>query len=176
LARQIDRVTGFVNLKRGVTVNPGVISGGTRSNVVAAEAHAEVDIRVPKLRDAETLDRKFHALRSVDKRCNIEIEGGMNRPPMERSIGIVQLFRTARQTTDCGFCGHTEDQAEVSMGEGFRMERDTMGEMRVPTDALYGAQTARAVENFPISGMRFQRPFIRALALIKSEAARVNRE
>ena len=60
------------------------------------------------------------------------------------------------------------------MGEGFRMERDTMGEMRVPTDALYGAQTARAVENFPISGMRFQRSFIGALGLIKAAAAKVN--
>jgi fumarate hydratase class II len=49
-----------------------------------------------------------------------------------------------------------------------------MGEMRVPRDALYGAQTARAVENFPISGMRFQRPFLRALGLIKAAAARVN--
>jgi len=62
------------------------------------------------------------------------------------------------------------------MAEAFRVERDTMGEMRVPADALYGAQTARAVENFPISGLRFQRPFIRALALIKSAAARVNGE
>ena len=62
------------------------------------------------------------------------------------------------------------------MAEAFRVERDTMGEMRVPTDALYGAQTARAVENFPISGLRFQRQFIRALALIKSAAARVNGE
>jgi len=62
------------------------------------------------------------------------------------------------------------------MAEAFRGERDTMGEMRVPADALYGAQTARAVENFPISGLRFQRPFIRALALIKSAAARVNGE
>ncbi len=60
------------------------------------------------------------------------------------------------------------------MAEAFRIERDTMGEMRVPADALYGAQTARAVENFPISRMRFQRPFLRALALIKSAAARVN--
>src|SRR5215471_5163040 len=51
-----------------------------------------------------------------------------------------------------------------------------MGEMRVPADALYGAQTARAVENFPISGLRFPRAFIRALALIKSVAARVNGE
>jgi fumarate hydratase class II len=56
----------------------------------------------------------------------------------------------------------------------YRVERDTMGEMRVPDDALYGAQTQRAVENFPISGLRFPRAFIRALALIKSAAARVN--
>jgi fumarate hydratase, class II len=55
-----------------------------------------------------------------------------------------------------------------------RIERDTMGEMRVPADALYGAQTQRAVENFPISGLRFPRSFLRALGLIKSAAARVN--
>src|SRR5258708_17329847 len=60
------------------------------------------------------------------------------------------------------------------MAEAFRIEHDTMGEMRVPADALYGAQTARAVENFPISRLCFQRAFIRALALIKSVAARVN--
>src|SRR5579863_1334944 len=62
------------------------------------------------------------------------------------------------------------------MAEAYRIERDTMGEMRVPADALYGAQTARAVENFPMSGLRLPRPFIRALALIKSAAARVNGE
>jgi fumarate hydratase class II len=56
----------------------------------------------------------------------------------------------------------------------YRIEHDTMGEMRVPGDALYGAQTQRAVENFPISRLRFPRAFIRALGLIKSAAARVN--
>ena len=56
----------------------------------------------------------------------------------------------------------------------YRTERDTMGEMKVPAEALYGAQTARAVENFPISGLRFPRSFIRALGLIKSAAAKVN--
>jgi fumarate hydratase, class II len=60
------------------------------------------------------------------------------------------------------------------MDERFRTERDTMGEMRVPERALYGAQTARAVENFPISGRRLPRAFLRALALIKSAAAKVN--
>ena len=59
---------------------------------------------------------------------------------------------------------------------GHRIERDTMGEVRVPDDALYGPQTQRAVENFPISGLRFPRAFIRALGLIKSCAAKVNGE
>jgi fumarate hydratase class II len=67
-------------------------------------------------------------------------------------------------------------EEEVGMADAFRIEHDTMGEMRVPADALYGAQTARAVENFPISRLRFPRAFIRALALIKSVAARVNGE
>jgi fumarate hydratase class II len=60
------------------------------------------------------------------------------------------------------------------MEQDYRIEHDTMGEMRVPRNALYGAQTARAVENFPISRMRFQRPFLRALGLIKAAAAQVN--
>jgi fumarate hydratase class II len=59
------------------------------------------------------------------------------------------------------------------MGQ-YRIEKDTMGEVHVPTDALYAAQTQRAVLNFPISRLRFTRPFIRALGLIKSSAAQVN--
>jgi len=97
LARQIERIAGFTNLKRGVTVNPGLINGGSRSNVVAAEASAVIDIRAPRLRDAESLERKFQSLKPFDKRCKLEIKGGLNRPPMERSVGIVQLFRTAQQ-------------------------------------------------------------------------------
>lgn len=97
LARQIERVAGFTNIRRGITVNPGVISGGTRSNVVAEEARAVVDIRVPWLRDAEALERKFRSLKPIDKRCRVEVEGGLNRPPMERSVGIVQLYRTAEK-------------------------------------------------------------------------------
>jgi len=96
LARQIDRIAGFTRWKKGITVNPGVISGGTRSNVVAAEATAEVDIRVLKLRDVPGLERKFCTLKPFDRRCTIEVSGGLNRPPMERSAGIVKLFRTAQ--------------------------------------------------------------------------------
>src|SRR4051794_29371662 len=56
----------------------------------------------------------------------------------------------------------------------FRTEKDSMGEMRVPAAALYGATTARAVENFPISGITFSRPFLRAVGLIKAAAAQAN--
>ena len=55
-----------------------------------------------------------------------------------------------------------------------RIEKDSMGEMQVPANAYYGAQTARAVENFPISGLRFSRRFIQALGRIKAAAARSN--
>jgi len=96
LAKQIERIAAFTQLNRGTTVNPGVISGGTRSNVIAAEASAEVDIRVARLQDAAPLDRKFHALRPHDKRCSIEVAGGLNRPPMERSPAIRDLFSRAR--------------------------------------------------------------------------------
>lgn len=96
LARQIPKIAAFTNLKQGITVNPGVISGGTRTNVVAAEARAGVDIRIAKLKDAAGLDKKFRSLRPVDKRCSIQVQGGLNRPPMERSPAIRRLFQTAR--------------------------------------------------------------------------------
>ena len=62
------------------------------------------------------------------------------------------------------------------MGEDFRTEQDSMGAMQVPARAYYGAQTARAIANFPISGLHFPRPFVKALGLIKLHAARANRE
>ena len=62
------------------------------------------------------------------------------------------------------------------MSEGYRIEKDSMGEVRVPTDALYGAQTQRAVENFPVSGICISRPLIHALGVIKQAAAKVNSE
>ena len=77
-------------------MNPGVISGGTRTNVVAAEARADIDIRVLRLKDAPALEKKFRGLRPIDRRCSLEVSGGLNRPPMERSPGIVKLFRTAQ--------------------------------------------------------------------------------
>lgn len=97
MARQIPKIAAFTNLKQGITVNPGVINGGTRPNVIAAEARAEVDIRIAKMKDAALLDKKFRSLRPIDKRCSIQVEGGLNRPPMERSPAIRSLFQKARE-------------------------------------------------------------------------------
>jgi glutamate carboxypeptidase len=97
LARQIDRIYTFNDRERGITVNPGVISGGTRSNVVAAEALAEIDVRVVRATDASILGKMFRALRPYDARCSIEVSGGLNRPPMPRSRATVTLFRTAQR-------------------------------------------------------------------------------
>ncbi len=96
MARQIGRIAGFTKLGRGVTVSAGVIQGGTRSNVVPAECRVEIDVRAPKAADQRYLERRFASLKPFDKRCTVEIEGGLNRPPMERSAGTQRLFQTAR--------------------------------------------------------------------------------
>jgi glutamate carboxypeptidase len=97
LAKQIEQIATFTNLDRGITVNPGVVSGGTRTNVIAAEATVHVDIRIQRLKDETALDRKFRSLKPFDRRCTIEVTGGLNRPPMERSAGVVKLYRAAQE-------------------------------------------------------------------------------
>jgi glutamate carboxypeptidase len=96
LARQITAVSKFNDLQRGVSVNPGVIRGGTRTNVIAAEATAEIDVRIKEAKQAAALDRKFHSLKPSDKRCTLGIEGGINRMPMERTPGVAALYKKAR--------------------------------------------------------------------------------
>ena len=96
LAHQIARIADFGEPKRGLTVNVGVIRGGTRTNVIAAEAVAEVDVRIERLADAARIDRKFRGLKSVNRKCRLEISGGVNRPPMERGAGTTALFAKAQ--------------------------------------------------------------------------------
>ena len=95
-ARQISEIAKFTDLERGITVNPGVISGGTRSNVIADTAQLHVDVRVNRLVDAAELDEKFRSLKAKDERCTVSVDGGLNRPPMERTAEIAALFHKAR--------------------------------------------------------------------------------
>ena len=96
LSRVIEMVSDWTDLKRGLTVSVGVAGGGTKTNVIAAEAFAEVDVRIAKIADGGRIERKFAALKAADKRCSLSIVGGINRPPMERTRGTVHLFEQAR--------------------------------------------------------------------------------
>jgi glutamate carboxypeptidase len=98
LARQIEKISAWTNLDKGITLNAGVIGGGTKSNVVPAEAWAEIDLRVAKRADGPRMEKRFAALKPTAKSgCTLTIEGGINRPPMERTRGTIQLFRRAQQ-------------------------------------------------------------------------------
>ena len=96
LARLVQTVSAWTDLSRGLTVNVGTVAGGTRSNVVAAEAAAEVDVRVATAADGAEIDRAMHALRCQDSACTLTVSGSLNRPPMERSAGTVRLYEQAR--------------------------------------------------------------------------------
>lgn len=96
LARQILAVSSWQDLARGVSVNVGCIEGGTRSNVVAERAWAEVDVRVPTLDDAARVEARMQALAPTDPRVRLRVTGGINRPPFERTPGVVSLFEQAR--------------------------------------------------------------------------------
>ncbi len=109
LAHQQLALAGLADPERGITVNVGVIRGGTRVNVVAAEARAEVDIRFRTLEQAEEIGRRMEALRPVLPGARLEVRGGINRRPLERTAGVAALYERARAiAAELGF----------SLGEG----------------------------------------------------------
>jgi glutamate carboxypeptidase len=97
LARQIEKISTWTDMKKGITLNVGTIGGGTKTNVVPAEAWAEIDLRVAKRADGPRMEKRFAALKPTPKSgTSLTVEGGINRPPMERTRGTVQLFRRAQ--------------------------------------------------------------------------------
>ncbi|MGE5560439.1 MAG: M20 family metallopeptidase [Chloroflexota bacterium] len=97
LAQVILKLHAMTDFKAGTTLNVGVVSGGSRSNVVAAEAKAAVDLRVMTLEEGERVVRDVLAIKPTTPGAKLEITGGLNRPPMERKPGNVALFETARR-------------------------------------------------------------------------------
>ena len=97
LARQIGALAKLNNLKRGLSLNPGVLHGGTRTNVVAAEASVDIDVRIKRAKQAASMDRKLCSLKPFDKHCKLEISGGINRLPMERTAGVAAMYKKARE-------------------------------------------------------------------------------
>jgi glutamate carboxypeptidase len=112
LAWQIEKISAMTDLERGTTLNVGVVGGGTQSNVVAAAAWAEIDLRVKTVAEAEAVARRLEALKARDPRCTLRLTGGVNRPPMERTEGTAALFAQAK---------------ELAAGLGFALEEAATG-------------------------------------------------
>jgi glutamate carboxypeptidase len=96
LARQIQRLHELNNSSGGISVNVGVIRGGTVSNVVPAEAWAEIDIRFVSKEESEQIEQLFRDLQPFDRRVELVVRGEINRPPLERGKQVVALYEHAR--------------------------------------------------------------------------------
>ena len=96
LAHVIQTLEAMNDLKRGITVNVGVVRGGTRPNVIAEEAYAEVDLRVPTIADADELVAKILDVKSRSEGVSVKVTGGLNRPPYEKGNAGAALFEHAR--------------------------------------------------------------------------------
>ncbi len=97
MARQILAISKMVDVKRGLTINVGLVEGGTRVNVVAADATANIDVRIARMKDAAFIDKKLRSLKPVNRKCKLEITGAIDRPPMERTHGVAMLYNKAVQ-------------------------------------------------------------------------------
>jgi glutamate carboxypeptidase len=95
LAFQIARISRFADPSRGITVNAGIIEGGTRANVISERARAQVDVRCSFAADGKRLEAQFRALRPILPGARLRVSGGMNRAPMERRVAA-QLFAKAQ--------------------------------------------------------------------------------
>ena len=96
LARQTERLHALNFSGSGITLNVGVVRGGTRSNVVAAEAEGEIDVRFSTEAESVEIERILSSVKPIDERTKVFISGGINRPPLERTPAVVQLFEKAR--------------------------------------------------------------------------------
>jgi glutamate carboxypeptidase len=96
LANIIQTLEAMNDLKRGVSVNVGVIKGGTKPNVISEEAYAEIDMRVPTIADADELVPRILNLTSKTEGVSVKVTGGLNRPPYEKSNAGAALFEHAK--------------------------------------------------------------------------------
>lgn len=147
LARQIAVIARMNNLRQGISVNAGVIHGGTRTNVVAAEASVAFDVRIRSANQAAIIDRKLRSLKPFDKRCKLEIVGGINRLPMERTAGVATLYKKAR--TIAAEIGWKLDEASVGGGS----DGNFTAALGIPTlDGLGGVgEGAHAIHEYIVT-------------------------
>ena len=133
LANQIRRIAAWTDLDQGVTVNPGVIRGGSASNVVAEKASVDVDVRFRTRFQANKITRRFAELESFDTRCEVRVSGGIGKMPMERTNDVVRLFELAKSiSAEMGL-----RLGEAAVGGG--SDGNTTAAMGIPTIDGLGA-------------------------------------
>jgi glutamate carboxypeptidase len=114
LSQQFLVIESLTDYKRGITFNLGTVRGGTRANVVPAEASATVDVRILRAQDQAWVERKMRSLRPYDRRAKLTVTGGFNRPPLERSQAVASLFdRACRLARPLGM-----ELSEATVGGG----------------------------------------------------------
>jgi glutamate carboxypeptidase len=96
MSRQILKLQEMIDLPGGISINVGVVKGGTYSNVVPAEASAEVDVRYQTLYQGKTVINKIKDLQPMSNGASVEVIGGPNRPPLERTADVIALFEKAK--------------------------------------------------------------------------------
>jgi glutamate carboxypeptidase len=109
IARQVGRISRWNQPRRGITVNAGVIEGGTRTNVIPERARVLVDLRAAHVEDMRALERKFRALRPILRGAKLETRGGFNRPPMERKMSAALYVKARALAREMG----------ITLGEAF---------------------------------------------------------
>ena len=103
LAVQLTRIEGWNDFRRGVTINAGIVEGGTRTNVIPERARAVLDLRALRVSDMRSLERRLHALRQVHPGARLEITGGFDRPPLERKMSAALFARAKLLAAQIGF-------------------------------------------------------------------------
>jgi glutamate carboxypeptidase len=107
LALQLARIEKWNDLRRGVTINAGIIEGGSRTNVIPERARAALDLRALRVSDMRSLERRLHSLRAIHRGARLEITGGFDRPPLEHKMSAA-LFARAKSLAA---------QMKLSLGE-----------------------------------------------------------
>jgi glutamate carboxypeptidase len=113
LSRQIITVEAMARPRQGLTLNVGRIEGGTRSNVVPERATAWIDVRIPRLQDQAIIEKKMSNLEPYHPETQLEIKGGINRPPMERGMAVALFLQARKLGRELGM-----ELSEASTGGG----------------------------------------------------------
>jgi glutamate carboxypeptidase len=148
LARQVESIHSIARAEFGSTVNVTTFNGGTTLNVIPEDAVCEIDVRFKTVEEAERIDAALHALRSADERVSLSLDGGINRPPLERTDAVAALYEKARSVA----ASFDYELGEAEVGGG--SDGNFVGAMGVPVlDGLgvAGAGAHRLDEHILVS-------------------------